>query len=90
MAELTHCERKKDSCGRFGKESIKNLWSAAKGSSKGITAGKAGAIQKIQKEGAKSKIVEQNQCYFENTRKKGGRGPLGPSPKSAYGKLQFS
>ena len=27
-----------------------------------------------------SKIVKQ----FENTRKKGGRGPLSPSPKSTY------
>ena len=32
-----------------------------------------------------SKIVALMVKHLENTRKKGGRGPLGPSPKSAYG-----
>ena len=44
-----HCgKKKKDSYGRFGKESIKNLLLAAKGSSKGITAGKA--VVQLKKE----------------------------------------
>ena len=31
-----------------------------------------------------SKVKLTFQKHFENTRKKGARGPLGPSPKSAY------
>ena len=32
-----------------------------------------------------NKVTSTFQKHFENTRNKGGRGPLGPSPKSAYG-----
>ena len=61
-----------------------------------------GRIQNIQKEGAESparmktslfrtcsnKVTLMFQNHFENTRKKGGRGPLDPSPKSAYESTQ--
>ena len=49
MPKLIHCERKKDSYGRFGMESIK----AAKGSSKGITTGKA--VVQLRK--------QENNCF---------------------------
>ena len=37
-----------------------------------------------------NKVTLVFQKQFENTRKKGGRGPLGPSPKSAYVLFLFS
>ena len=64
MAELTHCERKKDSCGRFDKESRKNLLSAAKGSSKGITAGKAGADPENSQRGGKKQNRRAKSVLF--------------------------
>ena len=39
-------------------------------------------LKSILQNDFQSKIVE----HFENTRKNGGRSPLGPSPKSAYDK----